>query len=126
MHAFVVDDSSAIRKIISQYLQALDIEFTEAEDGQDALDKLRDRGETDLLLVDWEMPRMSGIELVRAVRSENRWKDVPIMMVTSLNELERVVEALEAGANEYIMKPCTQQALVEKLALIGLSVEPGE
>ncbi len=123
MHAFVIDDSSAIRKILSQYLQALDFECTEAEDGQQAFEKLQERGETDVLLVDWEMPRMNGIEFVRAVRAEERFNEVPIMMVTSLNELERVIEALEAGANEYIMKPCTQQALVEKLALIGFSLE---
>lgn len=123
MHAFVIDDSSAIRKILSQYLLALDFDCTEAEDGQEALEKLKERGEADVLLVDWEMPRMSGIEFVRAVRAEERWNEVPIMMVTSLNELERVIEALEAGANEYIMKPCTQQALVEKLALIGFSLE---
>ncbi|MCA9782588.1 MAG: response regulator [Calditrichaeota bacterium] len=123
MHAFVIDDSSAIRKILRQYLQSMEIEVTEAQDGQDALDKLNERGSADLFLVDWEMPVMTGIEFVRAVRSEARWQDIPIMMVTSLNELERVIEALEAGANEYVMKPCTQQALQEKLALIGIQAD---
>ncbi len=123
MHAFVIDDSSAIRKILRQYLLALDIEVSEAVDGQDALDKLRERGTTDLFLVDWEMPVMTGIDFVRAVRADDRYQDIPIMMVTSLNELERVVEALEAGANEYVMKPCTQQALQEKLALIGFQAD---
>ena len=122
MKAIVVDDSRAIRLILQNMLEDLGFEVYEAEDGRAALRVLRASGPFDLALVDWNMPGMDGLQLVQAVRAERLLDRMKIMMVTTENEIERIVRALEAGANEYLMKPFTRVAVVEKLALLGLGV----
>lgn len=118
--ALIVDDSRAMRLVIGRYLRELGYEVTEAGDGQAALDALRSQVERpDIALIDWNMPLMSGLELVQAIRSEPRFSDVRVMMVTSETEGARVESALEAGADEYLMKPFTREILVEKLAVLG-------
>jgi two-component system, chemotaxis family, chemotaxis protein CheY len=119
MHALVVDDSKTIRMLLKEQLKGLGFEVTEAVDGRQALNRLRSMTQVDLVLVDWNMPEMDGISFVRAVRSESDYSTLPMMMVTTNAELSQVSKALEAGVNEYIMKPFTMDILREKLQLLG-------
>ena len=120
MHALVVDDSSTIRKILTAYLEALGFRVTVAVNGLDALERLKGMDRPDIALVDWNMPEMDGLTFLRTVRSESHYAALPVMMVTTNVELAKVSEALEAGANEYIMKPFTKDMIREKLELLGL------
>jgi two-component system, chemotaxis family, chemotaxis protein CheY len=97
-------------------------EVHEADDGATALEWLKKNGPADVTCLDWNMPNMTGIQVVRFVRSDAKYKDMPILMCTSEVELERVVEALKEGANEYIMKPFDQEAIGEKLTMMGILV----
>jgi two-component system, chemotaxis family, chemotaxis protein CheY len=87
------------------------------------LEKVKETGPVDLALDDWNMPEMNGYEFVCAVRKDDQYKDMRLMMVTTETEMSQVVKALEAGADEYVMKPFTKEMIVEKLAIMGLSVE---
>ena len=120
MHALIVEDSKPIRTILRVYLTKLGFEVTEAVNGVDGLDRLRGMAQADVVLVDWNMPKMDGISFVRAVRAEHGYDALPLMMVTTNTELEQVSKALDAGANEYIMKPFTRDMIREKLELLGL------
>jgi two-component system chemotaxis response regulator CheY len=119
MHALVVDDSKTIRLLLREQLKTLGFEVTEAGDGHQALNRLKKMSQVDLVLVDWNMPDMDGISFVRAVRAESVYASLPLMMVTTHADLIHVTLALEAGANEYIMKPFTADILREKLQLLG-------
>lgn len=101
----------------------MEIGFTvaEAANGLEALDVIQ-KEKVDLALVDWNMPDMNGYEFIQEVRKDNSYKDMRMMMVTTETEMNKVVEALEAGANEYVMKPFTKEMIVEKLALMGMDV----
>lgn len=121
MKAIVVDDSRATRMILKRALVAQGFDVVEAGDGKQALDELEKTGPLDLALVDWNMPVMTGYELIQAVRSQKGMDAMAIMMVTTESELSQVQKALDAGANEYVMKPFTDQILQEKLLLLGLS-----
>lgn len=121
MRALLIDDSKLTRTMIRSMLQKLGIDVVEAGDGLEGLDRLRNAGGVDFALVDWNMPRMDGIGFVRAVRSEQAYDDLPLMMVTTESDQERILAALEAGANEYMMKPFTPDALSQKIALLGLT-----
>lgn len=120
MRALVVDDSSTIRTILTAYLEKLGFEVTVATNGREALDRLQDMQTADIALVDWNMPDMDGIDFVRAVRATVEYATLPVMMVTTNVEISHVSRALEAGANEYIMKPFTAEMIREKLELLGL------
>jgi two-component system chemotaxis response regulator CheY len=121
MRAIVVDDSRAMRMILKRIVGQIGFEVFEAEDGQAALDLL---GTLDplpnLALVDWNMPNMNGLEFVTAVRADARFREMTLVMVTTESEQSQIVRALAAGAHEYVIKPFTQGAMVEKLALLGL------
>jgi two-component system, chemotaxis family, chemotaxis protein CheY len=119
MHVLVVDDSKTIRLLLRQQLHHLGFEVSEAGDGQQGLDRLKKMTQVDLVLVDWNMPEMDGISFIQAVRSEPVYSTLPLMMVTTNTELAQISKALEAGANEYIMKPFTADILKEKLQLLG-------
>jgi two-component system chemotaxis response regulator CheY len=119
MHALIVDDSKTIRAILKVHLTKWGFEVTEAVNGRDALDRLKGMAEADLVLVDWNMPEMDGVSFVRAVRADPSYAALPLMMVTTNTELSQVSTALEAGANEYIMKPFTKEMIREKLELLG-------
>jgi two-component system chemotaxis response regulator CheY len=121
-HALMVDDSRVIRAIVGRAMQELGFETKEAGDGQGALDQLRQGPLPEVMLIDWNMPGLSGLELVEAVRANPAWSDVRLIMITSENEIERVQKALEAGADEYIMKPFTKDMIQEKLTLLGVTV----
>ncbi|MCH8156913.1 MAG: response regulator [Nitrospinae bacterium] len=121
MRALVIDDSKAIRLILGQILESIGFEVVDAADGAEALEKLKTAGKLDLALVDWNMPVMNGFEFVVEVRKNKQYDDLPLMMVTTETEMAQVVKALEAGANEYVMKPFTKEMIVEKLNLMGIS-----
>lgn len=122
MHALVVDDSRAVRMMLSRML--IDAGFgacLEAGDGLEALDRLDESDEQPaVMLVDWNMPNMNGLELIRAVRSNPDRRDLPIVMVTTESEATQMVKALAAGANEYVMKPFTKDVILDKLDLLGI------
>ena len=121
MRAIVVDDSRAMRLILKRIVGQIGFEVFEAEDGQAALDLL---GTLDplpnLALVDWNMPNMNGLEFVTAGRADPRFREMTLVMVTTESEQSQIVRALAAGAHEYVIKPFTPDAIVEKLALLGL------
>lgn len=120
MQALVVDDSKTIRLILRKYLGKMGFEVVEATDGREGMDRLLDMSQADLVLVDWNMPNMSGVDFVRAVRAIRQYDNLPVVMVTTNTEVNHISVALQAGANEYIMKPFTQDVIREKLALLGL------
>ena len=120
--ALVVDDARTIRLILTRFLEEAGYEAVEAENGRDALAWLGTGEPTDLVLVDWDMPEMDGISFLREVRANPAWANVPVVMVTKESRRHNVVEALDAGANEYIMKPFTREVVRRKLELLGLPV----
>jgi len=111
-----------MRMLLGRILDDLGVEHDQAQDGREALQVLEQEGPFELAMVDWQMPVMDGIEFVRAVRSRYGDEGPRLLMVTSVNLLESVVEALEAGADEYIMKPFTKEALLEKMAMLGFEL----
>lgn len=120
MRALVVDDSRAMRSMIGGLLREIGFEVCEACDGADALKRIREEGEVDLALVDWNMPQMNGYEFICAMRADSSHEKTTLVMVTAETEMERVNQALTAGASEYIMKPFNRDTLKEKLGLLGL------
>lgn len=124
MNALIVDDSRAIRRILSGMLTDIGFAVAEASHGKEALAHLQAHASSasrpDLVLVDWNMPEMNGLELVQAVRRDERFASIPLMMVTTETEMAQVLRALEAGAQEYVMKPFTKEVIEEKLRVLGL------
>lgn len=108
--------------MISRMLRSIGFATKEAGNGREALDVLARDGLVDVVLLDWNMPVMDGFEALCAIRAEARYEGIRVVMVTTETEMERVTRALEAGANEYLMKPFTAQALTEKLELAGIAV----
>ena len=123
MRALVIDDSRAVRIIIGNILREIGMEVFEAGNGLEALEQLKRHPDIELLLVDWNMPEMNGYELLRAVRAQRAYDRVRILMVTSEAQNEQVVKALNAGANEYLMKPFNRDVLVAKLSLLDVLQE---
>jgi two-component system chemotaxis response regulator CheY len=124
MHALVVDDARAVRRVLRRSLEEIGIEVSEAADGVEALETLGADTEINLAIVDWNMPRMSGIEFVRRLRALSDHQECRVLMVTTEAMEEQVLEALSAGADEYLMKPFTREAFYEKLALVGVCLSP--
>ena len=119
--AMVIDDSRAIRMILANTLQELGYEVCHAGNGKEALAAVeRENGGISLFLVDWNMPEMNGLEFVKHLRSDSRFSSVPLMMVTTETEMQQMTTALEAGANEYVMKPFTKEIIADKLRLMGV------
>jgi two-component system chemotaxis response regulator CheY len=120
----IIDDSRAMRSILRRIVTNLGYETLEAGDGQQALDLLEQAtaaGEVpDLCLVDWNMPVMDGYTFITRVRANRDWRQVTLMMVTTESEQGQIVKALAAGAHEYVIKPFTPDAIVEKLEMLGL------
>ena len=117
--ALVIDDSRAVRMIVGNILREQGYEVHEAAHGQDGLQKLEENPEITLVLVDWNMPVMDGLEFIQAVRRVPTWDPIRLVMVTTETESEQVQRAMTAGANEYVMKPFTAEVLVAKLSLLG-------
>ena len=125
--ALVVDDSKTIRMIIRRILLELGYEVCEASNGREALDVLEaEHAAVDLVLADWNMPEMNGLELVKRLRQDTEYGHLKVIMVTTETELAQMASALDAGANEYVMKPFTKSILKEKLELVGIPSFAGE
>jgi two-component system chemotaxis response regulator CheY len=115
-----------MRTILRGILASLDFEVVEAGDGHEAMAVLaRDSG-FDLALVDWNLPSMNGLEIVTEVRRDPRLTGLKLLMVTTETEIERVAQALHAGADEYIMKPFDRSMMLDKLTILGIPVETTE
>jgi two-component system chemotaxis response regulator CheY len=123
MRALIVDDSRFVRGFLRGMLEVKGIECEEAGDGQAGLDQLHAQRQSgapfDLALVDWNMPVMDGLEMLKRLRAEG-FSAIKVMMVTTEAENDFIVRALDAGADEYLMKPFDDEALCEKLAMLGL------
>lgn len=122
MRALVIDDSKAIRMILCRMLKSAGLEPAQAEHGQAAIDWLESNGPVDIALVDWNMPVMDGLTFVQRVRADGRYRSMKIAMVTTETEISQVQRALQAGADEYVMKPFTPDVVLEKLKILGLPV----
>ncbi len=120
MQALVVDDSRTMRMILGRIMRDLGFDVTEATTGRDALTRFETGSDPDVVLVDWNMPEMTGIEFVEAVRRAPYSSTARLVMVTTETEMSQVARALEAGADEYVMKPFTKDAIQEKLLLLGI------
>lgn len=120
MRALIVDDSRFVRGILRGMLEERGVECEEAIDGQAGLDLLHGDMRFDLALVDWNMPVMDGLEMLKQLRSEG-FDGIKVMMVTTEAENNFIVRALEAGADEYLMKPFDEEGLTDKLAMLGLA-----
>jgi two-component system chemotaxis response regulator CheY len=123
LRALVIDDSRAVRLLIGNILREIGIEVVEAANGREGLDRLYTTVDVDLILVDWNMPVMDGLEFVIAVRSLRVYDSIQILMVTTEAESEKVMQALAAGVNEYVMKPFTKEVLVAKLGMLNMFEE---
>lgn len=121
MLALVIDDSRAMRMILRRILTRCGFEVVEAADGRQALDVLADGPLPELALVDWNMPVMNGLDFVGAVRATPAYRQITLMMVTTESEHSQIVRALAAGAHEYVLKPFTDEAISDKLGLLGLT-----
>jgi two-component system chemotaxis response regulator CheY len=121
VRVLVIDDSRAIRSIVGKTVRELGFDVLEAGTGREGIAQLTQGGRVDLVLVDWNMPEMDGYEFLVAARANSAWRDMPIIMVTTETEMSQMQRALDAGANEYIMKPFTRDILREKLQLVGLA-----
>jgi len=121
--ALVVDDSRTIRTIIKRILIDLGFQVLEAGNGLEGLKVMEtEKNAVELVLADWNMPEMNGLELVKELRKNPEFASLKIIMVTTETEMSQMTSALEAGANEYIMKPFTKDILKEKLAIVGVAV----
>lgn len=126
MKLLVVDDSSTMRRIIKNTLERLGHnDILEAEHGVEAWDLLCQNDDIKVVVTDWNMPEMNGLDLVKKIRAEKKYEDMPIIMVTTEGGKAEVITALKAGVNNYIVKPFTPQVLKEKLedVLGGASTE---
>lgn len=123
MRALVVDDSAAVRLYLRKILSPHGFEVVEARNGREGLDRIREQP-VDLVLLDWNMPVMNGLELLQHIRTEPDVGSPCVMMVTTENDLREVAQALDNGANEYVMKPFTPEIILDKLALLGFPFLP--
>ena len=119
MRTLIVDDSRFVRGYLRGLLEEKGIECEEAADGQAGMDQLKSRPPYDLALVDWNMPVMNGLDMLKQLRAEG-YGEIKVMMVTTEAENDYILRALDAGADEYLMKPFDDDALTEKLAMLGL------
>lgn len=118
MNVLIVDDFATMRRILKNILRQLGFtNISEADDGKTALQALK-KEKYDLILSDWNMPGMPGIELLKAVRSDDELKNIPFLMVTAEAEKENIVEAVKLGVSNYIVKPFTAETMSEKLGKI--------
>lgn len=118
MKVLVVDDFSTMRRIVKNILRQLGFNnILEADDGSTGLDILQ-KEKIDLIISDWNMPKMTGLELLKAVRGDDALRDIPFLMVTAEAQQENIIEAVKAGVNNYIVKPFTAETLGKKIEQI--------
>jgi two-component system chemotaxis response regulator CheY len=114
----VIDDSRTMRKLLGRALKEFSCEVVEADGGAAGLQMLRENAQIDLVMVDWNMPEMSGIQFVQELRADASLAKVRVVMVTAESKLNQIQAALEAGANEYLIKPFTKESVGEKLQIL--------
>ncbi|MGE5353316.1 MAG: response regulator [Acidobacteriota bacterium] len=120
----VVDDSVTMRRIVANSLKNLGYEnIVEAVDGKDALAKLAADAEINFVITDWNMPELTGLELTKAIRADDKYTKLPILMVTTRGVKEDIIEALQAKVSNYVIKPFTPQILKEKIDQILANVQ---
>ena len=114
----VVDDFATMRRIVKNILRQLGFEnIIEADDGTTALDALK-KNKIDLIVSDWNMPKMTGLELLKTVRASDEYKDIPFLMVTAEAQKQNVLDAVQAGVSNYVVKPFTAEQISDKLEKI--------
>jgi two-component system chemotaxis response regulator CheY len=120
--ALVVDDSRTIRVILGSILREFGFDVASAANGREGLAEAeRLLPGLALVMIDWNMPEMNGLELVRALRADPRFGATQLVMVTTETDVARMAEAVRAGADEYVMKPFTREVIAEKLSLLGVA-----
>jgi CheY-like chemotaxis protein len=115
MRILSIDDSNSIRHAVRKMLEVIGAEFFEGTDGQDGLEVLEKVGPVDLILLDMEMPRLDGMGFLEAVKKDPRWKDIPVIVVSSIAQKERMIRAIQEGAKQYLTKPFTSEQLLTKI-----------
>ncbi len=121
MKVLVIDDSRTMRRLLVSYVTEFTPDIIEAEDGVQGLEQLAQHAPFDLVMVDWDMPRMCGLDFVKAVRANAAYAEMKILMITSHNTMEDVGQALEAGATDFLMKPMTEEMLRDKFQMLGVT-----
>ena len=115
MRILSIDDSNSIRHAVHKMLDVIGAEFFEAADGQAGLEQLEKIGPVDLILLDMEMPRLDGIGFLEAVKKDPRWKAIPVIVVSSIAQREKMIKAIQEGAKQYLTKPFTSEQLLTKV-----------
>ena len=124
LRILVVDDFPTMRRIVKTLLKQNGFNnFEEAEDGEQAFKMLENEGNFEFIVSDWNMPNMTGLELLKSVRADDRFKHLPFLMVTAEAEKENIIEAVKAGVTNYIVKPFTGVTLKEKLDKIDATLK---
>ena len=123
MNALIVDDSDAVRGMLVEHLSRLGFVVEQAANGMEALALAARMQTLAIVLLDWDMPGMDGLEVLRRLRAEASTRELPVVMLTTEHELPFVESALNAGASEYLMKPFDAQTVLEKLLLLGVDPE---
>ncbi|MBX7149924.1 response regulator [bacterium] len=122
MKILIIDDEPIARMLLNDILEDFSWEIVEAENCFDAYEKIKGGESFDVALVDWNTPKMSGLDFVKNVRELSNGKDIPLIMTTGQNDMENVQAALMAGANEYLMKPFDKAMVLDKLRMVGLNL----
>ena len=122
MNALIIDDSRAMRRILRRIVAPLGFNILEAGDGQEGLDQFYAASDVEVVLVDWNMPVMNGLDFVKAVRADAHCASQKIIMVTTETEPAQMARALMAGVDEFVMKPFTAEILLDKMKLIGVTL----
>ncbi len=115
MKVLVVDDSAIMRKVIAQILEMLGHDSVPASNGIDAFDRLKEHEDVRLILLDWNMPEMNGIEFLREIKVRPGLSEIPVIMLTTESERRKMIEAIEAGAKHYLTKPFQPETLATKI-----------
>ncbi len=116
MKILSVDDSKTIRATVRNIVEVIGVTFLEAEDGREGLKVLeQENGAVDLILLDWEMPNMNGYEFLKKIKEDKTYRTIPVLMLTTVSQKEKMIEAIRAGAKQYITKPFTSETLLTKI-----------
>jgi len=115
MKVLVVDDSAIMRKVITQILEMLGHDSVPASNGLDAFERLKEHEDVRLILLDWNMPEMNGIEFLREIKARPGLSEIPVIMLTTESERRKMIEAIEAGAKHYLTKPFQPETLATKI-----------